>query len=220
MWFIVAIPGKFISFILLRVTHNGTICHERNAECPLQQWLSKRAIFLHYTCIACLVNPGSNQETFLCSRGRGNVTARISDSMELLLSCLSSVQVTLLIYLSFNSFSLAFGGMYLIRDAVQASLYQKAQAFQMALFFYIINPCVSCKSSHKMARQLFDSILWLYSRPTELDRMFTKKFTQNITFLWKAMKYNFYTVQQWDRLPTTSGPALFLMKSVVLFLSQ
>jgi hypothetical protein len=69
--------------------------------------------------------------------------------------------VTLLIHLSFNSFSLAFGGMYLIRDTVQASLYQKAQAFQMALFFYIINTCFSCKSSHKMARRLFDSFLMI-----------------------------------------------------------
>ena len=161
MWFIVAIPGKFNGFILLRVTHNVTIYHERNAECPLQQWLSKRAIFLYYTYIACLVNPGSNQEKFLCSRGRENVTGRISDNMEFLLSCFSSVLVTLLIHLSLNSFSLAFCGVYLIRDAVQASLYQLPQAFHVALFFYIISTCVSRYSSHKMTRWLFDSFLWL-----------------------------------------------------------
>ena len=169
MWFIVAIPGKFISFILFRVTYNLTTYYERNAECPSQQWLSKRAIILHYPYIACPVNPESNKK-ILCCRRRGNITVRISDNMELLLSCLSWVLVTLLINLSLNSFSLAFCGMYWIRDAVQASLYQTLQAFKMALFFCIINTCLSCKSSHKMTFRLFYSFLWLYSRLTEFDR--------------------------------------------------
>jgi len=173
MWFIVAIPGKFISFILLRLTHNLTIYYERNAECPLQQRLSKRAIFLHYTCIVCFVNPGSNQEKFLCSRGRGNIIVRISDSMDLLLSCLSSVLVNLLINLSLNPFSLTFCSMYWIRDAVQAYVYQIYQTFKIALFFCVINTCISCTSSHKMTRLLFYLFLWLYSRLSEFDRMFT-----------------------------------------------
>jgi hypothetical protein len=65
-----------------------------------------RLVFTLYEhCLSC--NPGSNREKFLCSRGRINVSVRISDSMELLLSCLSSFLVTLLIHISFNSFSLA-----------------------------------------------------------------------------------------------------------------
>ena len=111
---------------------------------------------LRHTYIDCLVNPGSYQEKLLCSRGIGNVTVRISDSIELILSCLSSVLVTLLTHLSFNSFSLAFCGMYWIRDALQASLYQISQALKMALFFYFINTSVSCKLSVKTTRRLFD----------------------------------------------------------------
>jgi hypothetical protein len=130
--------------------------HERNAECPLQRWLSKRATFLHYTYIACLVSPGNNQERLLCCKGRGNVTERISDSMELLPSCLSSVLATLVIHLSFNSFSLAFCGRCWTRGTVQASLYQIPQTFKITLLFCIFSTRVSWKSSIKLTCPLFD----------------------------------------------------------------
>ena len=140
-------------------------------------------------------------------------------------SCLPWVLVTLLINLSLNSFSLASCGMYRIRDAVQASLYQTLQAFKMV--YFSISSTHFFHASHHI-KWLFDYFIHFCDyipgllSLIESCQLLTHKtnLPQNIKLWWKAMKYNIFTAQQWDWLHATSGPVLFLMKSVVPFLSQ